>query len=212
MNRSLKNTLIFLSGVGTGAVTAILALKSHYNKIADKEVEEIHGYYEKKLDELKMIQDEINLTKDIDESEEKVVEDISEEDELAEYEYMVDKLKYNRVSSKGKKSKKKEEKVVEEPPINVNEPKIISYNEYSNDLKYEKVIVSYFEEDGVLMLDDESIFEDGLNALGSLNLEQFGMTEDDPEPDTIYIRNELLGTDYEVVREEGSYEQFLANG
>ena len=61
------------------------------------------------------------------------------------------------------------------------------------------------------MLEDESLFEDGINALGPMNLEHFGMMEDDPEPDTIYIRNEARGVDYEVVREDGSYENFLAN-
>ena len=211
MNKNLKNALIFVSGVLAGAATGIYATSKYYYAKADKEIKDMRDYYEEKLDRIKKMQDEANLVMDErDQKIEKVEEEEIEDLEMKNYEDMIDKLQYNKISHKARK-KTKEEVKVEEAAINVNEPKIISYNEYSDDIKYEKVIVSYFEEDGVLMLQDESLFEDGINALGSLNLEQFGMYPDDPEPDTIYIRNELLGTDFEVVREEGSYEQFLEN-
>lgn len=211
MNKGLKQALIFISGGCLGAAAGVYATSKYFFAKADKEINEMKEYYETKLNRIKKMQDDANLVMDEkDKPIEKVEEEEIEKSEFEEYEGMIDKLQYNKISQKAKK-KKKEEVEVEETVINVNEPKIISYNEYSDDVKYDKVVVSYFEEDGVLMLQDESLFEDGLNILGSMNLEQFGMFPDDPEPDTIYIRNELLGTDYEVVREEGSYEQFLEN-
>lgn len=198
----MRKLLIFLSGGCLGAAAGVYGTYKYFFSRADQEIEDMQNYYEKKLSELKDLQNELNNVKD--EKEPEVTTEDLEKEELEEYSGLVDKLKYNRVSTKPKTKIRKEVN-------NPNEPKIISYDEYSEDTKYEKVVVSYFEEDGVLMLEDESLFEDGINVLGPINLEHFGMMEDDPEPDTIYIRNEDLGVDYEVVREEGSYENFLAN-
>ena len=205
MKRSVREALIFLSGGLLGGAAGVYGTYKYFFARADKEINDMQNYYERKLDDLKEMQDQINLTKDIDEEKKPsvVTEDLDKE-ELEEYSEMIDKLKYNKISTKPKKKAKKEIDIS-------NQPKIISYDEYSEDNNYEKVVVSYFEDDGTLMLEDESLFEDGINVLGPMNLEHFGMMDDDPEPDTIYIRNEALGVDYEVVREDGSYENFLAN-
>lgn len=205
MKSSIKNGLIFLSGGLLGAAAGVYGTAKYYFSKAEKEIEDMRRYYDKKVDDLEEIRDQINLTADLEEKKEPKVEvEDLEQEEMEEYSELINRLQYNKISTKPKTK-------VKHDTNTVSEPQIISYDEYSEDMNYEKVIVSYFEEDGTLMLEDESLFEDGINVLGPTNLEHFGMMEDDPEPDTIYIRNEVLGIDYEVVREEGSYENFLAN-
>jgi hypothetical protein len=85
----------------------------------------------------------------------------------------------------------------------VHDPRVISVNEYFNDMpRYEKVTVTWYEGDSVLTDQDDAVVEEFVVAIGEGNL-LFG--HDSGDPNVVYVRNDRLSTDYEVVRSEGSY-------
>lgn len=184
MNNS--NIIFFAAGLGVGAGAAYFALKDRFNKLLDEEVSDLKEYYEDKY------KTEENVTN--------VMTEVSEELDKEEPDYngIIEKLNYNQFSTvvKGEEDHKIEEK-----------PYIISTEEYNDDVNYDKMLLSYFCEDEILIdaQTDELIDNIG-RIVGFDNLEQLSSTDDGE----ICIRNEVEGCDYRVILEVGSYETYLS--
>jgi hypothetical protein len=68
---------------------------------------------------------------------------------------------------------------------------------------YEKATVTYFSHDDVLA-DERDARIDGIDEqFGLENLERFGHGSEDPN--IVYIRNDKLQIDFEVVKSDGSF-------
>jgi hypothetical protein len=67
---------------------------------------------------------------------------------------------------------------------------------------YEKITLTYFPRDRVLLDDDEDPIEDVAAIVGWRSLSQFGGESEDP--DVVFVRNRRLQTDFEVVKEDGA--------
>lgn len=65
----------------------------------------------------------------------------------------------------------------------------------------DKITLTYYEKDDTLVLDQNGEVLDIEETVGNDALNRFG----EYEKDTVYVRNDNLGADYEVVREHGSY-------
>lgn len=69
--------------------------------------------------------------------------------------------------------------------------------------EYEKYTLTYFEGDDVLCKEDDSVITDQDEVVGLGNLSRFGHGSGDP--DIVYIRNDKLKVDLEVVHSDGKY-------
>lgn len=84
-------------------------------------------------------------------------------------------------------------------------PFVISQGAFSWDEEgedYSKITVTYFPQSRVVLDDDDELMDDVGNTLGWRCLSQFGAESNDP--DTVFIRNQRLMTDFEVVRDTES--------
>lgn len=98
-----------------------------------------------------------------------------------------------------------EEEVVVRNP---NEPYIISIKEFMQDRdEYDKVTVSYFEDDDVLCDEREEVIPNVEATVGSDALTKFGELSEDSK--IVYVRNERIKTDFEVLRDPGSYSEIV---
>lgn len=82
------------------------------------------------------------------------------------------------------------------------QPYVISQALYAYDEETfnDKVTLTYFERHRLLLEDDDVVSANEIDSLvGWRNLNQFGGESGDP--DTVFVRNNRLGIDYEVVRE-----------
>lgn len=193
-----KRELLYLvSGMAIGAAGAIIGLKEYFTIKMNDEISALADYYDQKIDDikagLKFHDPEIDADFDEQEKKEKKVESKRSAKPDAEvepdYKEIIEKLNYNQYSTKSSKE---------------TGPYIISFEEYSDYTNYIKKIVSYFSEDEVAMdSETEEVIDDVNKVLGFKNLEDFG------DNNEIYIRNEELGTDYQVVLETSSYQDFL---
>lgn len=88
---------------------------------------------------------------------------------------------------------------------NGDRPYIISEEEYLNAERegYEQVALTYFENDDVLIDESEDIIPDPDGIVGEDNLMRFGHGTRDKN--ALYIRNEQLETEFEIVRSKKSY-------
>jgi hypothetical protein len=82
-------------------------------------------------------------------------------------------------------------------------PFVISREEfaYGEDTdEYDKLTLTYFPRHRVLLDDDDEVMENIVQLVGWKNLNQFGGESGDP--DTVFIRNPKLMTDFEVVKND----------
>lgn len=88
---------------------------------------------------------------------------------------------------------------------NPDKPYIIHVDEFEEgEASHERAVLTYFEEDDVLVDDQElPTIPDVDGTVGEDNLSQFGHGSNDKN--TLYVRNERLGLDFEITRHEGSY-------
>ena len=195
-----KSALIFLCGVGLGAGSTYFILKNKYDEQMNEETENLKAYYEDKYrtddgeepENIDISEVAANTAKEIDDPETK-------EPDYAE---IVNKLNYNQYSTTVPASENAEERVAKKPYQ-------ISMDEYNTDTRQIKKIISYFEDDMVCMDNDtKEILTNVAKDIGMDNIELID-TEGNEE---IYIRNEVLGIDYNIVAEAGSYEEYLEAG
>lgn len=89
---------------------------------------------------------------------------------------------------------------------NPNEPYVISTDEYAkNEPVNEQIQLTYFEGSGDLVDNQGVPVGNEEQVVGSDNLTRFGHGSGDSN--IVYIRNERLGMDFEIIRTEGSPEE-----
>lgn len=95
---------------------------------------------------------------------------------------------------------------VREPPTSQLEgPMIVSEEEYGADWRNEKVTITYYVEDKTLADEDDSIIDD-IESTVSQKAIDILVSED---LDAIYVRNNRLGIDYEIIYDAGSYSEIV---
>lgn len=95
------------------------------------------------------------------------------------------------------------------PKRHPDRPYVIPESWYMGEDEYAKLDVVYFEEDGVLMGEGDQVITAKEETVGEQNLHKFGIGTNDRN--SVYIRNEKLQTDYEVIRDKRSYMEAVHN-
>ena len=206
-----KNLICFGGGLAIGIGATYLYLHDYYNKLLDSETENLKKYYDDRENCLK----EASLDSDVEEPEEafetpKLDENRHKKDIVApiepDYEKIVEKLNYNQFSTKPKADNVVESNSENEP----TGPYPIDYELYSETTaRYTTVLVSYFIEDDIVMYcDSDEMMDDPGKLIGNDNLADLRNNND---LDELYVRNEMMGIDYHIIKEMSSYEEYLAD-
>lgn len=82
-------------------------------------------------------------------------------------------------------------------------PYIIHRDEFGEKTDHSKVTLTYYEDDDILCDEDDKPIENKERLVGEGNLDRFGHGSNNPN--TVYIRNELLSLDAEVIKNPSSY-------
>ena len=206
-----KNLICFGGGLAIGIGATYLYLRDYYNKLLDSETENLKKYYDDRENCLK----EASLYSDVEEPEEafetpKSDENRHKKDIVApiepDYEKIVEKLNYNQFSTKPKADNVVESNSENEP----TGPYPIDYELYSETAaRYTTVLVSYFIEDDIIIYcDSDEMMDDPGKLIGNDNLADLRNNND---LDELYVRNEMMGIDYHIIKEMSSYEEYLAD-
>lgn len=216
-----KYILAGLVGAGLGVAGTYKYFKDKYDKKATEEINSLISYYENEIWDMKHNRSEEKCVplKDIikDERREKTPEDIQKEKERKEYEVIasiyssndekveteeVEHKEYDEDSDDRTYEEAMKSLYMSDNPIE-DEPYVISETDYSETcFHYEKETLHYFIEDKVLW--DPSANAPVVNISATIGEQAFDLL---PYSDhsSLYFRNEVDHTDYEVIRVSGHY-------
>lgn len=95
------------------------------------------------------------------------------------------------------------------PERDLDKPYVITYTQFMTDELHEdnKISLLYFEEDGQLVDERETLVPNVEEVIGEQNLMHFGLGSNDRN--CVYIRNEKLDSDFEVIRDARSFSEVV---
>ncbi len=200
MNR-LTNVITFIFGVCVGSAATWYFLKQKNEAILEEEKESYKKYYEKKVAELNSEPETVSDS-DPQQPDEATLKRLRNKDDISKY---VKNIKqYTNYSDIPTVEEPEEESYSEIPYV-------IPPEEFDEIEGYNTIGLSYFA-DEVLTDDDYSIIENVEDIVGKDSLKTFGRYEDD----SVYVRNDRLKCDYEILKDERRFEDIklarLRNG
>lgn len=83
-------------------------------------------------------------------------------------------------------------------------PYVISPDEFGEFDDYDQISLTYYA-DQVLADENDEMIQDADNVIGAESLTHFGEYEDD----SVYVRNDRLNCDYEILKDERTYSEIL---
>lgn len=186
--KSVKGIFIFVIGVVSGTFVGAQIAKKKYEEIANEEIEEIRAYYKEKEQEIKEVEEE---PKAVEAPEEKTIE-------------VEEREQYNNIIKRGNYMA-----VDEEEQNNVcDEAYPIDPSEFGNEGRNATETLTYFA-DGVLVNEVDEVVEDPDLVVGRHHIYIFN---EFPEATCVYVRNDLDGTDYEILKDDWCWSDFDEKG
>ncbi|MGN1370904.1 MAG: hypothetical protein ACI4XM_01290 [Candidatus Coprovivens sp.] len=186
MSNSLKNLFIFTAGAAIGSFITYTIVKDKFEKIAQEEINSVKEVFGRRIKENK------------DEEAEK------EESDNDEYEEYSEKANiYSTLSNEedlDRKYERNSNQETTEPIIKGEDPYVIPPEEYGICEGYELISLTYYA-DGFLADDTDDLVEDITNVVGDDFADHFGEYEDD----SVFIRNDRLRADFEILRDLRNY-------
>ncbi len=183
---SKLNFAMFLAGATVGATGAWLYCKRHYEQIAQEEIDSVKVAFAERE----------STMHHGDENEDKQKADMAKlKPDLINYAAKLQEEGYTNYSVHSENNINKEDSSV------VNKPYAIA-PEDSGDSTYTQINLTYYA-DGTLADDEDDILEDIDGTVGSNFADYFGEYEDD----TVLIRNERLRCEYEIQKDNRTYEE-----
>lgn len=183
----MNNKLAFLLGIVVGAAGAWYFVKKKYEQIAQEEIDSVKEVFSRHEES----SDEKNIAEERDTKKAETAKPA-----LEEYAKRIERAGYTRQNEKDKRNEKK--------------PYVIPPEEFGqmvgDDDDYELISFTYYS-DGILTDDgNEPIDDADIDYLiGRESLSHFGEYEDD----SVYVRNERLRADYEILRDLRTYEESI---
>lgn len=192
----------FVTGAVAGYFYAKKSLEQHYMDMANDEIKDAKDYYESQVDRPlageRIYYNAVKLYQGSDEP------DIQPVDEGARVQRVATDVIRNIFREPGGEQDEpdySEEMATRSPDA----PYIISAEEYlGNDSNYAQETVTYYLGDQVLADDRDEVIDEFEATIGLANL-RFGHRSNDDN--VVYVRNERLLIDFEVLRSERKYVQ-----
>lgn len=194
------NVLMFAAGAAIGSAVTWKVIKTKYEKIAQEEIDSVKEAF---ADRLANLQEQVDDYSEADAAEEWAdrarqinwdeLEDLDEEDDiglegddLAEYAQLASI--YTKEEGGAKNMTKK--------------PHVISPDDFGELDDYNRISLTYYA-DGIVEDEDREIVNDVDELIGEDSLTHFGEYEDD----SVFVRNDYLRTDFEILKDYRSYDK-----
>lgn len=177
MNNKVMCALAFVVGAATGSVVTWKIVETKYKRIAQEEIDSVKETFTVRRTETGIV--------DIEDCDLEVEGSVSE---IVDYNKVLNNTNYGDISN---------EKEGEE---DMCKPYVISPEEFDEHDDYQTSSLTYYA-DGVLEDDFGEVIEDVDALVGRESLTHFGEYEDD----SVYVRNDELKIDYEILLDLRKY-------
>lgn len=184
MNKAIFGVASFVLGAAAGSFVTWKTLKDKYAQIAQDEIDSVKEVYSRR-------------EKSVPEN---VVEKNSEDDfsekEKNEYKNTIKHLDYTSYSKPDKNPEIYKE--------SEDTPYVIKPEEFGEFDEYEQISLTFWA-DQIITDDEDDILEEVNRVIGFESLNHFGEYEDD----SVYVRNDRLKCDYEILLDQRKYEDVI---
>lgn len=210
----LSNIISFVAGGAVGTAITFYLSKSYFEKKKDVEISAYKEYYDAKLETPKInkeiINDSESETDDADyESDSKnVIEPSDISSEAKAIREAADYLVKTEIEEEEKAYKKKRGKKEKLKPYLITPEAYNGEDEQQYREDYKHLTLDYYEGDDIVCESSTNqVFGDTGRWLGYIWKNHFGDEELGYDDLSVYIRNDEIKVDYEIVRDEGYYSE-----
>lgn len=190
----------FIIGVGIGSVVTWRFVEKKYEQyVSPEEVEELREHYQKKKED----KPNEEKSEEVEQSEQPNSPPRTNYPNVIECAEMVKNLGYIDYNKMTDKDSEDIQKPTDNP--HADRPYVISPEEFGYSDEYEKISLTYYA-DQVLADDDDRAIHDVEEIVGFDSLNHFGEYEDD----SVFVRNDRLKVDYEILLSQLTYAEILA--
>lgn len=188
--------VMFVVGAAAGSAATWLYAKKYYERIAQEEIDSVKAVFsERKPDTV------VKNNNNIQEENQHKADIAKLKPDLVNYAAKLQEEGYTNYT-------KHSEKIIEEKDVPIpNKPYIISPEEFGESGNYTQISLTYYS-DGVLADDEDEIIEDIDDTVGEDFADHFG----DYEDDSVFVRNDRLRCDYEILKDNRSYHDVAGIG
>lgn len=191
----MNKAFAFAIGAAIGSFVTWKIVKTKYKRIADEEINSVKEVfarrYSEKMNKEKPNENTNQASLTLDETE----KNVNIQDDIAAYHELLDKLNYANIDVDSLIAKKGGSTVTDRPFV-------ISPDEFGEDPNYQTVSLTLYE-DGVLTDDYDDVVVDVDDWVGEDSLTHFG----EYEYDSVFVRNESMQTDFEILRDLRTYRE-----
>lgn len=186
---------MFVVGVAAGSAATWLYAKKYYERIAQEEIDSVKAVFSERKP------DAVIKKNNIQEENQHKADIAKLKPDLVNYAAKLQEEGYTNYT-------KHSEKIIEEKDVPMpNKPYIISPEEFGESDNYTQISLTYYS-DGVLADDEDEIIEDIDDTVGEDFADHFG----DYEDDSVFVRNDRLRCDYEILKDNRSYHDVAGIG
>ena len=193
MNKTI-NFVMFVLGTAVGSIVTWRYVEKKYEQIAQDEKREAEF-----TDNDKLVEDVEDIVGD-DANARTKADNAKEKPSVVEY---AAKLREQGYINYSDMTDEKPEEVKEEP-MNVDEPYVISPEEFGEFEDYEKISLTYYANQ-ILADDNDKLVDDVEDVVGFDSLNSFGEYEDD----SVFVRNNRLKCDYEILLDQRKFSDVI---
>ena len=194
MNKMSTNMFIFAAGAAIGSAVAWLYAKKYYERIANEEIGSMKEWVNRRIAEHE------ETTSDTNVPDENPIP--SMKPDLMEYAKKVTDLGYIDYSHTNSEPEEAKEEVEED----VDDYIYVIKPEEFGECDYDEVSLTYYV-DGILTDEQDEPIEDLAGTVGEDYMTHFGEFEDD----SVFIRNERLQVDFEILADQRNYSDLAKN-
>lgn len=197
MSNIMSKVVIFAAGSAVGSVATWALIKNKYEQLVKEEVQSVKDYYSRMHE--KDTPDDAEDPQDEEPAEETERSPEEETEEAREaYFQAIEELGYAHYN----------DDIFEKGDPEADEgPRVITPDEFGERDDYEIRSLMYYA-DHVLTDDDDNIINDVDSLVGSDSLTHFGEYEED----SVFVRNDELETDFEILLEPRHYSDLYPQG
>lgn len=188
----------FALGVGVGVASTWQFFKKKYEQKSNEDAASVKEAFVRMRNDLLKKNDK--FTNPADDFEKVRPEHLHEKPDISEYAKMIQHNKYEPTDY----SKSKVSENVSKDYSDYKSPYVISPDEFGEEEDYDRISFMYYA-DHILADDDDELVEDIAGTVGVESLTHFGEYDDD----CVYVRNERLKVDYEILKSLKTYSEVL---
>lgn len=185
----------FIFGVAVGSGATWYFLKDKYEKLAQEEIDSVKKVFSKRNKD---------ISEDVEDEKPEEPQTKPVDSTRVNYERALNTLDYTTYSAETPVKEEKQEEEETEEPMNDGHPYVIPPEEFGMEDDYDQISLTYFS-DHILTDENNEIVEDVERVVGFDSLNHFGEYEDD----SVFVRNDRLKCDYEILLDQRRYSDVL---